>query len=942
MSDDVADAVQDAMLERLDDPKPNVRCAAVRALARLPIADEDGDFTGCPVTTALLDLLVVEKSKEVRKAIVASLPDAPVTRGVLLDRTRDESDEVRKVTYLSISEKLKLSEIGAQNGALLVGRGLQDRVEAVSEAAAAMVTSWLDGDCDGEPLTLLRMFEVEKHSKEAEMAMKSLIDCGRLNAVEIAKLAATEKLGLRANFGAEEVPLMSSEEALFWKIICESLSSEAVDKGLAAASTLGATASIEAAAAGDRLEALESAIPDSVEDMIDVVTVHANAGTASLFTCSQLISLTANCMDFTDATGRRAAASLLESLLSISGPAVASLKHTHEEAQEGEDSSASESGERTDSIFRESVSKLLRKVHGTPTEFAQFMLNALYQLCEDSGLSQGGDVSLSLWLHMLRCASAMLESLPNTKACMRIQSLFSLADVFHKLIEQGLHHESPIVRRDAVRCLGLYWLLDGCETPLHANTLRGIVLSREESYSVKTTAIQALGDLALQRGAKLLDRLSLTDAADEASVTEARVELFLNLLNNWQESFESIATKKRRRGRRGSSSTVTADDVESAADFGTSMVEALVRLIAVNEFRQGADAQRNEISALEDGEVLQILVALLVVSFDPISELAPKLRQCLTVFFERFASLSLTSQQYIATATIPAARLALSSDLVSGRKTASSNPIAPQVLRFVLQLLQLPVLRANGEREPVGHEPLAELVMGEILGSLRRKDVPKPYIAALCKLPLALPMYDAGDETRETMLRIQVYAASAIEKLQDRSMKKDMESVFQRYTVQGVDAPQLQPEEVATLLEGVEAHLEAFCSGFAVSDGDGQHEDARDPNAIDTSREMTLPHESTKIQVEQQAGAARRTRSAKARIKPSDSEDDDVATPQVPDHASSDEEYKESEDDDSDHEDEDEENFISKMSTAKARARRASAASVDALRAALQENVHIS
>lgn len=40
VSDDVADAIQSAMLERLDDAKPNIRAAAVRALARLPMPDE--------------------------------------------------------------------------------------------------------------------------------------------------------------------------------------------------------------------------------------------------------------------------------------------------------------------------------------------------------------------------------------------------------------------------------------------------------------------------------------------------------------------------------------------------------------------------------------------------------------------------------------------------------------------------------------------------------------------------------------------------------------------------------------------------------------------------------------------------------------------------------------------------------------------------------------
>lgn len=48
----------------------------------------------------------------------------------------------------------------------------------------------------------------------------------------------------------------------------------------------------------------------------------------------------------------------------------------------------------------------------------------------------------------------------------------------------------------------------------------------------------------------------------------------------------------------------------------------------------------------------------------------------------------------------------------------------------------------------MGHEPLAELVLGEVLGCARRPGVPKPYLAALCKVPLGLPMFDAGEDTR--------------------------------------------------------------------------------------------------------------------------------------------------------------------------------------------------
>ena len=906
MSDEVADAVQDAMLERLEDTRPNVRCAAVRALARLPIPDDDGDFKECPVTVALLDLLSSEKSKEVRKAIVASLPDAPVTRGPLMERTLDESDDVRKVTYISLAEKVRLQDIGSESGSLMIRRGLGDRVDTVSQAASAMVASWLDGTCEGEPLALLRIFDVEKHPKEAENALKALISSGRLNAVEVARLASQEKLGLRATFSDDGSQLMSSEEALFWRVICEFLASEATDKGLVAASTLGANASIEAAAAGDRLEALENALPASVEEMIEIVEIHGKSGYRNIFASSQLMQLAANCMDFTDATGRRAAANLLAQFLSMSGPAAQSLQSVYGKKSE-QDKNVSNI-ENLDALWRESTSILLRKVYASPTELAQAMLEIIKEIYDSSGSSAEQSMHTYAWIHMLRCCITLLESLPNAHCLMNSLKELALEKEFHNLIEGGLNHSNDLIRKDAVRCLGLYWLLDCSKTPVHLLEVYQILKSEDQASTVKAVAIQAIGDIALQRGVKVLDQLLVEkDVSEfrENAIDSPLLSLYLALLENWKELSTAITTKKRRRVRRGSSAT-TAQEVENVANLGTCIVEGVVRLIAVNEFRQSIDAQRNELTAMEDGEVLQILVALLLLGFDPVTEAAPKLRQCLTVFFERFASLSLTSQQYIATATMQAARSALTADVVAGRKTSTSNPVTPQVLRFIMQLLQLPVFRADGQKESIGHEPLAELIMGEIISRIDQAETPKYYLSVLCKMPLALPMYDAGEETRETMMRIQVYASAAAERMQDRTMKKDLEMIYQRYAVEGVDAPQLQSSEIEALVDGVVAHLEAFCKGFS------SHSDIKCLENAQRSNQDSEYEEDSQIGNEPE-------------------NEDEI------DHEESEENYS-----DSDQENEEEQNFVSKMSTAKARARRASAVSVDALRTALQENVRIS
>lgn len=94
LSDELVDAFEEAMLERLDDAKPTVRAVALRALARLPDPGPAGDFSGCELTRAMLDMLAAEKSKVVRKAVLATLPCSDFTRKFFMERTQDEADDV--------------------------------------------------------------------------------------------------------------------------------------------------------------------------------------------------------------------------------------------------------------------------------------------------------------------------------------------------------------------------------------------------------------------------------------------------------------------------------------------------------------------------------------------------------------------------------------------------------------------------------------------------------------------------------------------------------------------------------------------------------------------------------------------------------------------------------------------------------------------------------
>jgi condensin complex subunit 3 len=96
------------MLERLRDKVPLVRAQAARALSRLQDGGDSNDFSEDAITAAFVQLLGAEKNKDVRKAILGSLAISDHTIPYVVERTRDASEDVRRVAFLALSSKVRI------------------------------------------------------------------------------------------------------------------------------------------------------------------------------------------------------------------------------------------------------------------------------------------------------------------------------------------------------------------------------------------------------------------------------------------------------------------------------------------------------------------------------------------------------------------------------------------------------------------------------------------------------------------------------------------------------------------------------------------------------------------------------------------------------------------------------------------------------------------
>ncbi|KAK9821925.1 hypothetical protein WJX81_001000 [Elliptochloris bilobata] len=774
LSPEVAEELEAALLARLRDKVPAVRAEAAKALSVFADPGMGGDFADCAVCEGLLALLQAEKNKDVRKAVLAALPVArgSVPLAEFVERTRDISDEVRRMVFLVARDKLPLAALAKEQAVVLVRRGLADRTPAVAKAASSLLAAWFaalkadvalepsatrergrmrDGMCEGgdaamlpadveeeggvpagpspprapapdlvapelEPLlVLLGALGPEQHEAEAEAALRALIASGALDPRELAHAGGPQG-GLRRGLDAA---LLGPAEALLWRVLAEWLQARrgiigvlfpeaGAARGRAAAAASGAAAAVEAADAGDALAALEALLPESVEGLMGLVRAHA-ASPGSCFAARQLLALAGTCADLADASGRRAASELLQVLLGFGLSA----------APEGR-------------AWAHAVLALARQVHTRRADMVGALADALACCLPQDGSAAAG--SEELWQHRLGLAAMLLEQLPPPRA-RQAQSMVGtlpgdIANLHTTLLAPALEHHSAAVRAGAVRCIGLACLLgepgarhQTLAVPAARHTrarwlaecglpaLRtGLLL--DGNPEVSAAAVAALCDLALLWGPRALDQLS-------------------------------------------------AHPLEPSA----------------------ASAAGHDAAADPDGAAAAAAAA----------------------------ALPATAAPALAAAALPAARRALA----AAPKPARSA--APRLLRYVLQLLQEggpPQGTAAGESDPAGPTPegldpgpceaLAEAALAEAL-ACPPGPAARPYAAALVQLAAGLPLVGRGCQGK--VKRLRELAARAAAKLGSGPAGREAAALAAR--LQALDATPAQgldADALAALVAAVEAH----------------------------------------------------------------------------------------------------------------------------------------
>ncbi|CAL5371577.1 unnamed protein product [Camellia sinensis] len=729
VSNEIWDEVIECMKLRIGDKVPVIRTFAVRALSRFVNDSENGD-----ILDLFLESLPLEQNAEVRKTIALSLPPSIATSTAIINCTLDVNESVRKAAYCVLASKFPLQSLSIKHRTVILRRGLADRSAAVrKECLKLLKDEWLVKCCNGDPIDLLKYLDVETYESVGESVMGALLKDGLVKVQQGQSIISNTTEGNCTT----SIQLMEAEAALYWRVVCRHFQTEAQAKGSDAATTMGTEAAVYAAEASDSNDLLERVLPATISEYIELVKVHLIAGPNYRFASRQLLLLGAM-LDFSDVANWKVASSFVQELLQRP------LEH---EVDENSNKVVIGDGINLggDRDWAEAVSGLARKVYAASGEFEEVVLRVLEELARPC---RERTAEVMQWMHCLAVTGLLLE---NTKSFRWMQGkAFEPAELLQSLLLPAAKHVHLDVQRVATRCLGLFGLLERKPSEELIKQLRLSFVKGPSPISIM--ACKALLDLAMWHGPQEVDKAMGQD------------------LSSRLKDHDIV------------SCTVQMSDTNGDLNFG--LLDLLFAGLERDDWVKSADADEHESVQAVIGEGFAkilllsenypsipsslhplLLAKLIGLYFSDETKELQRLRQCLSVFFEHYPSLSNTHKRCVSKAFISVMRSIWPgiTGNAGGSPLMVSNmrKLAVQASRFMLQMMQAPLYtietktvdengieglpeNLDGSVQPSndfenGEEGLAVRIATEVANfHVKKKAAEKSYIIALCRILVLL------------------------------------------------------------------------------------------------------------------------------------------------------------------------------------------------------------
>ncbi|XP_018424764.1 PREDICTED: condensin complex subunit 3 [Nanorana parkeri] len=739
IDDDLFDKIHEAMLIRVTDRVPNVRIQAVLALARL----QDPNDIDCPVSNVYMHLLENDLNPEVRRAVLSCIAPSARTLPKIVGRTMDVKEQVRKLAYQVLAEKVHIRALTIAQRVKLLQLGLNDRSEAVKGIMQKkLLQSWLKYT-EGNILELLHRLDVENSPEVAVAALNAMFSLSSLNElIEKCKNIDERKL----------VPLdtLTPENVLYWKALCEYVKSKG-DEGEAALEQILPEPAVYADYLLSYLQTLPVLTEEEKADMTKIEDLMTKA-----FIGQQLINII-GCLDTSEEGGRKRLLAVLQEILLMPNVATSFISPLVEVLLR-----IIKDDDRRIVTVAEMISELREPIVtvDNPPDVAEsrklqvkianikVQLMEAKQALEDSISAQefGRASELKEKVSELEKLKAELireaeepelkeirveKNDPETLLkclimCNELLKHISLSkglggtlnEIIQSLILPGITNVHPSVRNTAVLCIGCCALQNKDFAKQHLTLL--LQISQLDEVKVRTSALNAVFDLLLLFGLEILKPKE--DDVD-------------NLENKQEEGTDETTETEQ------SDSTEKSGDDEVTPE--TSALNSILKM-----FSDFLDSEVPEIRT-ETAEGLaklmfsgrlrsaKLLSRLLLLWYNPVTEEDTKLRHCLGVFFPIFAYSSRTNQECFEEAFV--------STLQTLFNAPASSPLADvdvsNVAELLVDLTRPSGLKAQKNISPdyqisTVHDSLAIKICNEILLDPTAPDV-RIYAKSLCSLELS-------------------------------------------------------------------------------------------------------------------------------------------------------------------------------------------------------------
>ncbi|KAL1566764.1 condensin complex subunit 3 [Salvia divinorum] len=795
VSDELWDEVIECMKIRAGDKIPTVRTFAIRSLARFANDSENRD-----ILELFLEKLPLEQNGDVRKILVLSLPPSSETLSMIIDCTLDVNESARKAAYCVLASKFPLQSLSIKLRATILQRGLAERSAAVAkECFRMMKDEWLEKCCNGDPIELLKFLDVETYESVGETVMSTLLKAGLVKLQDGQTLREFIAPGGDSAEGhcSCSIELMDAEVAVFWKVVCRHLNMEAHKKGSDAAMTMGTESTVYAEEASHNNDLLDQILPASVSDYVELVNAHIVAGANYRFVSRQLLLL-GTMLDFSDVSNRKVASVFLQVLL-------------HKALDHDLDESGNEviigdgfnlGGERN---WAAAVAELCKKVHAATGEFEEVVLNVVEELAQPC---RERTADWKQWLHCLAVVGLLLE---NTTSFRHMQgNAIDPTEILHSLLLPGAKHSNLDVQRASVRCLGLFGLLEKKPSEDIGKQLRCSFVKGPSTVSIM--AAKALLDLAIWHGPDEMDKSMNCDLSsdihdDAISSTpfefgdgreDSKFELLDLLCAGLEHDWDDL------------------EEVEDHQSIQDVLGEGLAKILLLSNKFPGSHTSKHHL----------ILAKLIQLYFSSDNEEFQRLKQCLSVFFEHYPSLSIYHKTCLSKAFMPVMRSlwpGINGNAVGSTMMISNmRKIAVQASRFMLQMIQAPLIakeststEENKSENPSvetcpsldfesEEEGLAVRIAVEVASfDAKKTAAEKSYVAALCKILVLLQFRVSEQGVIKLMRRILSHASTAA--AAEKDLTKELRHMAER--LKAIDRnpdEQLSSEQATQILEKLE------------------------------------------------------------------------------------------------------------------------------------------